>query len=204
MKKLIAVGVVGVLSLIAAGCALGSSGESAKHRQFPIHAGKVKALEHGAALLGSGRIEPFKGFVYAQHPHPGGKFCVTVSVVGPLHKFPNGQEGAGGELSERKCGLEPSSHARVVAVPVPSGESWASFDVGIGVYRDGIRQLRVKRSDESRAYFPAQRAQSDLGVAGLSAVTYGVFAVDGCVTEAVGVGQTRVVAPVYKSNCDAP
>jgi hypothetical protein len=202
MKKKIAFSLVGVVALVAAGCAFGSSGQASSHRRFPTHTHTVKPLPHRAVLVGSGKIKPFKWFVYAQRPRPGGKLCFTVSVLGPLHQL-GGHEGAGGELSERKCGLESSSHARVVAVGVKSGESWASFDVGVGVYRQGMSHLRVTRSDGSRAYVPARRAGGDFAVAGLAALSYGVFAVDGCVTEVVGVGQSRVIAPVSKSDCGA-
>jgi hypothetical protein len=200
MKKALVIGCISVLALLAAAYASSDSGQATGHGTFPTHAGEVKEVGHGLVRVGSGKIKPFIWSVYVERGRSGGPPCFAVSVVGPLHEFPDHKFG-GPELGETQCGLKAAQQARVVTAPVKDGGSWSAFDIGIAAYEKPVTQVQVMRVDGSSEQIRTRHLGRDLGVPGLGSLHYAVFAVEGCVSKVSGLEKGHVVATASDWEC---
>jgi len=199
MIKALVISCMSLLALVSSACASSDVGEAEGHRSYPTHANEAKKVGRGLVWLGSGKIEPFIWSVYAERGRPGGPSCFAVRVIGPLHEIAGKQGGP--EISETRCGLVPSEQARVISVPIPDGESWSAFDIGIAAYKGSVTKAQVMRSDGSSERIRTRHFGRDLSVPGLGSLHYGVFAVDGCVNEILGWNAGRVVATSSVGGC---
>jgi hypothetical protein len=152
--------------------------------------------------LGRGRIEGFGWFaaVQAGTSEP----CFWPSVVGPLHKLPNGEEG-GAEQGDRVCGLERSIDGRVADAPIhpvhPVSE-WKAFDVGIAAYARPVEWVRLTYPGGVSDKLHTRQLDKSFGVPRLDELRYVVFAVKDCVRRVEALEKGRVVATTVLRACN--
>jgi hypothetical protein len=188
----------GVVLVVATGSSAAGAG-----RLYPTGASHPKVNGPGNVGLGRGRIEGFGWFVAAQTGIH--RPCLWSSVVGPLKKAPNGQEGGAEAAGDRVCGLERSTQGRVVDAPIhpvhPVSE-WKAFDVGIAAYARPVEWVRLTYPGGASDKLHTHELPKSYGVPRLDELDYVVFAVKDCVRRVEALEKGRVVATTVIRACN--